>query len=255
MSAADAVVESQLAAAVEELCVAAAPVAVVGRHAVAHLTVAGHCRAAHLGGGHEVELARCHGEAGPSYELVDEDGVVVAELVALGHCGVGVVQVVLHADVVVGIGSQGISVDVVEPVSSEHILHRLVVAAFVRAGHESEVPRLVLVNLHVERRREVQRQSVVVLGLDIVHHVAALCRHHAVRVDQLVEVDLAVALRTREVVVGRIEVVKALLRAVVLVALVPHVEIVAGHQLPVVGLRVVAVVVVQLRALILRVFA
>jgi hypothetical protein len=68
--------------------------------------------------------------------------------------------------------------------------------------------------------------------------------HLTIRVDQTVEVDLAVGFPTRKIAISRCPVGSILLGTVELIGLVPHIEIAAGHQLPVVELGMVAVVVV-----------
>ena len=127
--------------------------------------------------------------------------------------------------------------------------------AFVGSCHDTDVQLLVLAELLVERRGEGERQRVVVLGLDVVHSVLSLRRGTAVGIVQLVPVDLAVGLRRRPVFIRAIPVGQGLRGAVGRVVGVPHVVIAAGHVLPVAGMGVARVVIIQLCALVHGVLA
>ena len=88
------------------------------------------------------------------------------------------------------------------------------------------------------------------LGLDEIHGITTLRTYLTVRVDQSVEVNLTICLSTCQIAISCCPVGQILLRAVINIVLVKHVIIAARHQFPVVGLWVVAVVVVQLGALV-----
>ena len=76
-----------------------------------------------------------------------------------------------------------------------------------------------------------------------------------VRVVQTVPVDLAVSLRRCPELISCVPVGKALLCAVCCVSLVPNVIVAARHVLPVVGVGVVSIVIVEFGALIHAVFS
>ena len=59
--------------------------------------------------------------------------------------------------------------------STEQVLHCLVVHCLVGSCKYAYVYLLVLVNLMIECRGKREHQVVVVLSLDVVHSVAALC--------------------------------------------------------------------------------
>ena len=140
-----------------------------------------------------------------------------------------------------------------ECVGTEQILYCLVVAAVVCGCHHAEVYLLVLVNLVIERRRKRDGEVVTMLCLEVVHGILAGKIGVLVSIVEAVPVDLAVSLRSLPVVVCVLPVGESLVCTVSLVVLIPHIEVAAGQILPVVRLRVVRVVIVELRALIHRV--
>ena len=140
-----------------------------------------------------------------------------------------------------------------ECVGTEQILYCLIVATVVCSSHHAEVYLLVLVNLVIERRGERDGEVVTMLCLEVVHSVLACKVGVLVGIVEAVPVDLAVSLRSLPVVVCILPVGESLICTVSLVVLIPHIEVAAGQILPVVRLRVVRVVIVELRALIHRV--
>ena len=86
----------------------------------------------------------------PKLAVVHEQIVVVSEAVAYLNEGVAVVQVVLYFVGIAAVCSLSVGIDVVIDGSSEHILHGLVVHAFVCGGYDTQVPCLVFVYLFVE---------------------------------------------------------------------------------------------------------
>ena len=101
----------------------------------------------------------------------------------------------------------------------------------------------------IERRGERDGEVVTMLCLEVVHSVLACKVGVLVGIVEAVPVDLAVSLRSLPVVVCILPVGESLVCTVSLVVLIPHIEVAA----PVVRLRVVRIVIVELRALIHRV--
>ena len=93
------------------------------------------------------------------------------------------------------------------------------------------------------------------LSLYIVHSVTALSCCVLVSIVEAVPVDLSVSLRCAPVVVRCLPVFVSLLCAIRVVVAVPYVVVARRQVLPVVRMRVVGVVVVELCALVHRVFA
>ena len=181
--------------------------------------------------------------------------VVIAELVTFANDAVGVVEVVLHTRVVHSIRAQRVCVYVVVDVCAQQVFHCLVVASAVCSGRQPCAPLFVGVNLLVQCRGKCQRQRVVVLCLYKVHGIGTLCVYSLICEVQAVPVNLAVAFCCRPVFVLLVPVCKVLLRAVHGVGLIPYVIPAARHVFPVCGVRVVAVVIVKLCALVHAVLA
>ena len=160
-----------LAATVEESGLAALAIGVLGEETVLHLAVALNARAANLAVEGEVEAAHGCRIVGPGVSLVGIDVVVVAELVALTHRSVGMVQVVLHPVGVGRIVAHSVGINVVEVFCSQQIVHRLIVHTLVGGQHESCIPIAVLCFDDVERGSESEIEVVVVTCLNVVHGV------------------------------------------------------------------------------------
>ena len=240
LSAAQVHVGAHLEAAVDEAGLAALAVGVVLADSVLHLAVAPHVGAAHLGGDEAVAAQFVACETGPHGGLLHEQVIVVAEAVAFLDLAVLVAQVVVDFVGTVGIGTFGVGIAVVEVLSAQQVVHRLVVHAFVRGQLQSDVQLVALVDVPLIGASQAEEEVVVVLALDVVDGIVAAGVQLLVGEVELVEVNLAVGLRTRPQVVG-IE------PCVVLVAggsrSAPHVVVVRGEALPVVGVRVGARVV------------
>ena len=195
------------------------------------------------------------GVCSPCVSLVYKQIVVVAELVAFAHLCVGVVQVILHFVRSCRIRSQSICVYVVEYRCAEQVFHSLVVHTFRCLKSGTDVEWRALVELHFQCRRQREHQLVVVLGLYVVHGIFALCRQLLVGVVQTVEVDLTVGFWFRPEVVRVLPVCKTLVCTAWSVCLVPHIVETRRQVLPVVGVGVVRVAVVQLGTFIVAVLS
>ena len=160
-----------LDATVEESSLAALAIGILGEETVFHLAVALDARAANLSVEGEVEAAHGCCIVGPGVSLVGIDVVVVAELVALTHRSVGMVQVVLHPVGVGRIVAHSVGINVVEVFCSQQIVHRLIVHTLVGGQHESCIPIAVLCFDDVERGSESEIEVVVVTCLNVVHGV------------------------------------------------------------------------------------
>ncbi len=217
---------------------------------VAHLTFALHSSITQLGGNHIMQVAEVLGIACPEFAVVYKEVIVVSELVVFLNDTVRIVQVILHLVSIRSISADGISVHVVELCSTEQVLHRLIVHALVGSTDDTDVPSLVLVNLLVESRRKGDVQGIVVFSLDIIHGILSLSGSLLVAVVQAIPVNLAVCLCARPVVVSLPPISESRRVTVRSIGLVPDVIIATWHILPVVRMRVVGIVVVQLRALV-----
>ena len=200
-----------------------------------------------------MHVAEVLGVGGPEVGLAHLNLVVVAELVAFAHNAVGVVEVVLHARVADAVGAEGIGVDVVVIISAEQVVHFLVVAAAVLSEDEAAGENLLVRELGFDGRGQVEHQRVVVLGLDVVEGIAAAAVLVAVGGIELVEVNLTVGLGSRPPVNGALPLGQC--KLIVAHVAVPHLVVAARHVLPVVGLRVLGVAVVELCALVHAVLA
>ena len=111
----------------------------------------------------------------PEVHAVHEDVVVVGKAVANLDFLVRVVGIVHGLHVAAKIGSDDVGVHVVERAGTEQVFHRLIVHALIGRQVEASVELLRLRELLVQRRGKADGQLVVVIGLQIVHGVAALC--------------------------------------------------------------------------------
>ena len=122
--------------------------------------------------------------------------------------------------------------------------------AGVAAQREAHVEVGLVGELLVQRGGEGEIEVVVVPGFDEIHGVATHRHSIAVGGIKAVPVNLACRLVVLQEVVGFHEVAVALVGAVVGVVHVPYIIITAREVLPIVGLGVVGIVVVQTGALV-----
>ncbi len=229
---------AHLEAPVQEIALSALAITVSGAHAVVHVAVPPHLRAAHPGCDEVVADALVLGDARPQARALVPQVIVVAHAVALAYGPVGVVEVILHARVCGRVVTECICVHVVEVRSAQHVLHGGVVHALVGGELQSGPELGGAVDVPVKGASQVGHQVVVVLGLHPVHGVMPAGVELLVGVVELVPVDLAVALAGRPVVVTVLPGVP-----VGPLFLFPHVHVAAGEVLPVVGSGVLSVVV------------
>ena len=225
---------------VQEARLSALAIAVVGTQAVAHVALAPHLLASQLCGQEIVRDALVAAVHRKGIEALQQDVIVVAETVAHAHRCIGVVEVVLHAGVAGGIGADGIGVHVVEVFAAQEVFHRLVVHALVGCQLQASGEAAFCRDVPVVGAAQIGSQMVVVFGLDVVFGVRLALVELAVGKIERVEINLACCLsRCPSVIAGP----EGILVVVAAVGVAPHVVMVGGEVLPVVGGGVGAVVV------------
>ena len=117
----------------------------------------------------------------------------------------------------------------------------------VMSGEESVGPRAVLRQIGGQRSGQCQVQLIVVTLLNIVECILSVGRSLTVGIDELVEVDLSVALTASQILAGVLPISQSKL-GVLHIATIPHIIEVARQTLVIVRLRILRVVVVELRA-------
>ena len=162
-------------------------------------------------------------------------------------------EVVLNVRVSGRVCPDGVCVYVVETLCTQEVFHRLVVAGKILAECQSDVEHLVLPDVAGQCRREGCRHVVIVLCLHVVEGVLSVGGSLTVGIIEPVPLNLPVLLAAPPCD-GCLPVGVCLCRPVACIALVPYVVEAAREVLPVVRLRIFAVVVVQLGALVHRVF-
>ena len=130
---------------------------------------------------------------------------------------------------------------------TQQIVHRLIVIVDVVSSEKSISPRTVLRQIRSQRSGQCEVQLIVVALLDIVERILPVGCSLAVSIDELVEVDLAVAFTASQILAGVLPVSQCEL-SVLHVAAVPHIVEVARQPFVIVRLRILRVVIVELRA-------
>ena len=141
-----------------------------------------------------------------------------------------------------------------EGCGTQQVVHGLVVHTLVGSQLDTRVPCDVLAQFGLECRRQRQVQVVVVLGLDVVDSVMTLLADHLVGIVQTVPVNLPCLFTTCQIGTGADKVAVTFCRTSLDVIGIPHIVVARRHVLPVVRLRVLAVI-AELGALIDRVAA
>ena len=155
--------------------------------------------------------------------------------------------------VAIRIFTNSVGVEIVELSGTQQVFYSLVVHTLVGGQLESHVPYAVLGQLHLVGRGQRQIQVVVVVCLNEVRSIAAILGNLLVSIVHAVEVQLTVSLAAHHIVAGTPEISIASLRTSALVVAVPYIVVARWHVLPVVGLWLLYIMIVQARVLIYRI--
>ena len=247
MTAAKVEVAAGLDAALHEVSRTTLAVRVIGEKSIAHLAIALHALVAQAAGNHIVHDTEVLCIACPALHTVGEDGVVITELIALADDGIGMVEVVLQLVGTFSKRAERVVVGVVIRSGTKQIIHCLIMVVDVVSSEESVGPRAVLRQIGGQRSGQCQVQLIVVTLLNIVECILSVGRSLTVGIDELVEVDLSVALTASQILAGVLPISQSKL-GVLHIATIPHIIEVARQTLVIVRLRILRVVVVELRA-------
>ena len=145
-----------------------------------------------------MQLAGADRIGAPHLAFLYVDIIVISEYVALvDKLSLAVdahsVEVVLNIVVVNRVCSERIRVDIMERVTSQQVVHGLIMVAFVVAIVHAEVQDGVFAGLGCQCRGNVERQVVVVLGLHIIECVGTCCGSLLVGPVEAVPVNLAIS--------------------------------------------------------------
>ena len=237
MTTAKVEVAAGLDAALHEVSRTTLAVRIVGEESIAHLAIALHALIAQTAGDHIVHDTEVFGIACPSLHTIGEDSIVVAELIILADDSIGMVEIVLQLIGAFSKSAECVVVGVVIRGGTQQIVHRLIVIVDVVRSEKSVGPRAVLRQIGSQRSGEREVQLIVVTLLDIVDRILPVGCSLAVSIDELVEVDLAVALTASQILAGVLPVSQCEL-SVLHVATIPHIIEVARQPFVIVRLRI-----------------
>ncbi len=134
------------------------------------------------------------GIACPALYTVGEDGVVITELISLADDGIGMVEIVLQLVGAFCKRTKRVIIGIVIRSGTKQIIHCLIMVVDVMSGEDSVGPCAVLRQIGGQRSGQRKVQLVVMALLDIVERILPVGSRLAVGIDQLIEVDLPVAL-------------------------------------------------------------